>query len=181
MAQLFANNVFSSLASALSDVAVALIVASGQGSRFPAPSGGDHFLLTLVAIDANGTETGWEIVKCTARSGDGMTLQRAQEGTTARNWPAGTRVEMRLTAGSMAATGSTDALLPSSQTLTRNAAGQITQIGEVIAGATVTTTIAYNAQGNVVTVTRVSGGHTRTETYTYDAAGNITGMSATET
>ena len=40
-------------------------------------------------------------MKCTARATDGLTIERAQEGTTARIWPVGSRLEMRVTAGTL--------------------------------------------------------------------------------
>ena len=66
MAQLFANNAYGSLGSSLSNVATSLTLATGNGARFPSPSGGDYFLATLVGLDGNGAENAWEIVKVTA-------------------------------------------------------------------------------------------------------------------
>jgi hypothetical protein len=40
-----------------------------------------------------------ELVKCTARSGDTLTIVRAQESTSAAGFTAGAAVELRLTAG----------------------------------------------------------------------------------
>lgn len=96
---LLKNNAFASLASSLSDSATGLSVATGQGARFPAISGGDYFFATLIGLDGNGAETSWEIVKVTTRATDGMTVVRGQEGTTPAAWPSGTRIEMRITAG----------------------------------------------------------------------------------
>ena len=101
MTQVFKNNAFASLAAELSAAGTLANLATGQGARFPSPTGGDHFLATLILLDGNGAETAWEIVKCTARATDGLTIERAQEGTTARIWPAGTRLEMRTTAGTL--------------------------------------------------------------------------------
>ena len=97
--QLFANNAYGSLASGISDAATSFVLATGQGARFPNPTNGDYFLITLVAIDGGGAESAWEIVQVTARSTDTLTVVRAQEGTTGATWPAGTRIELRLTAG----------------------------------------------------------------------------------
>lgn len=101
MTQVFKNNAYSSLAAELSASGTLANLATGQGVRFPAPTGGDHFLATLILLDGNGAETAWEIVKCTARATDGLTIERAQEGTTARIWPAGSRIEVRTTAGTL--------------------------------------------------------------------------------
>ena len=101
MTQVFKNNAFASLAAELSAAGTLATLATGQGARFPAPSGGDHFLATLILLDGNGAETAWEVVKCTSRATDGLTIERAQEGTTARIWPVGSRLEMRVTAGTL--------------------------------------------------------------------------------
>ena len=102
MTQLFSNNAYASLAAEAGAASTTLILGSGQGARFPAPSGGGYFLLTLVRLDENANEASWEIVKVTARSNDTLTVIRAQESTTAANWPAGTRVELRVTSGTLA-------------------------------------------------------------------------------
>lgn len=99
MPQLFANNAYSSLGATLSAVSTSLTLATGTGSRFPSPTGGDYFLLTLVGLDGDGNENAWEIVLVTGRASDALTVTRAQEGTTAALWPAGSRVEMRSTKG----------------------------------------------------------------------------------
>lgn len=101
MAQLFANNAYGSLGSSLSNVATSLTLATGNGARFPSPSGGDYFLATLVGLDGNGAENAWEIVKVTARSTDTLTIVRAQESTSAVAWASGTRIELRTTAGTL--------------------------------------------------------------------------------
>lgn len=101
MTQLFKNNASGSLASSIGTTDTLLALATGHGARFPTPSGGDHFQLTLVGLDVNGNEASWEIVRCTARSNDSLTVVRAQEGTSAQAWPAGARVELRVTAGTL--------------------------------------------------------------------------------
>lgn len=67
-----------------------LNVAIGDGGKFPdAP-----FHATLYTTDpALG-----EIVKITAKAGDQFTITRAQEGTTAQEWPGSTRLELLITA-----------------------------------------------------------------------------------
>ena len=45
--QLYANNASSTLASGVNATDNTLVLAAGQGALFPAPSGGDFFLLTL--------------------------------------------------------------------------------------------------------------------------------------
>lgn len=100
--QLFANNAESVLANGISASATTLNLQAGDGNvkNFPSPSGGNFFLLTLCqrigAVEAN-----WEIVKVTARNGDVLTIERAQEGTTAQVHNAGEMASCRLTAGSL--------------------------------------------------------------------------------
>ncbi len=102
MTQLFANNAASELASAVASDALSLTLKTGGGAKFPTPAGGDFFLVTLYQKVGQG-EVNHEIVKCTARVGDVLTVVRAQEVTTARAFSAGTPVELRLTAGAMTA------------------------------------------------------------------------------
>lgn len=94
----FTNYAFSTLAVSLGASDTAIVVQAGEGARFPAISGGDTFLATLVSASGN-----HEIVLCTARSGDNLTVARAQEGTVAASWPAGTPIELRATAGVLSA------------------------------------------------------------------------------
>lgn len=98
MALLFANNAASTLAADVSASGIGLALAVGDGTLFPEPEEGDGFHVTLV--DASGAS---EIVKVAARSGDVLTVVRGQEGTGARAFPAGSAVELRLTAEAMAA------------------------------------------------------------------------------
>ena len=101
MTQLFKNNATSVLANAASNVATSLVLAAGQGARFPTLAGSDYFYLTLIGRDSNGIENAWEIVKVTARVSDTLTVVRAQDGTTGVAWGVGTAVSARLTAATM--------------------------------------------------------------------------------
>jgi hypothetical protein len=96
--QLFANNATGALASGITNVATSLTLVSGQGAFFPTPSGGDWFLLTLT--QATGPESSWEIVKCTGRSADTLTVVRGQEGTAGAAWSTA-KAELRVTAGTL--------------------------------------------------------------------------------
>lgn len=93
----FANNAFSVLNGAITNVATAITLATGTGSRFPV----SDFRVTLIGYDGSGNENAWEICHCASRSGDVLTLTRGQEGTTAVAWANAARVENRLTAGSL--------------------------------------------------------------------------------
>lgn len=92
MPNLYANNASATLAAGIIATDGTLPLAAGQGALFPTPSGGSSFQVTLV--DAGGNI---EIAKCTARTGDALTVTRGQEGTTARVFSAGSLVELRLT------------------------------------------------------------------------------------
>lgn len=89
----FANNAHSTLASSVSTSATSITVASGHGARFPSLSGSEFFYATLIDTSNN-----LEIVKVTARSTDVLTATRAQEGTSARAFASGDRIELRVTA-----------------------------------------------------------------------------------
>lgn len=93
--QLFTNNAASTLASGITNVATSLTLATGHGVLFPSPTGGDWFALTLTQATS---ETSWEIVKVTARSGDVLTIERAQEGSIGAAWATDDKAELRLTA-----------------------------------------------------------------------------------
>lgn len=107
---LFANNASSTLAGPISNSAVSLNLASGTGALFPNPSAGQQFALTL-----NDAATGLltEIMYCTARVADTLTVVRAQEGTVAQNWLAGDLAANLVTAGQMEAMVQTSSLYPS--------------------------------------------------------------------
>lgn len=96
MGVILKNNATSTISTAISASDVGLAVASGDGSLFPTLGTGDYFYATLVS--AGGA---YEIVKVTARTGDSMTIVRAQEGTTAYSFASGSRIEMRVTAASV--------------------------------------------------------------------------------
>lgn len=97
MAVLFTNNAASTLAAGITSGQTSIDVAAGTGLLFPSPSGGDFFYATIVNV-ANTIE----IVKCTARSTDTLTVVRAQEGTTGTAYLLGDRIELRVTAAGLA-------------------------------------------------------------------------------
>jgi hypothetical protein len=87
------NNAFGTLAAGINSSATSITLTTGQGARFPTLSAGDYFYATLIDTSNN-----LEIVKCTARSTDVLTVVRAQENTTARAYSTGDRIEIRITA-----------------------------------------------------------------------------------
>jgi hypothetical protein len=88
---LFANDASTTLAVAIDTDDTTITVATGEGSKFPAPTGGDWFALVLDGGAA------LEIVHCTARSGDDLTVSRGAEGTTPASWGIGARGDLRVT------------------------------------------------------------------------------------
>lgn len=97
---LFANNAQCQLGAPLTSIATTATLASGQGALFPSPTGGQYFTATLV--DA-ATGLNREIVHVTARSGDTVTIVRAQEGTIAQAYNAGDGFNNWFTSGTAAA------------------------------------------------------------------------------
>lgn len=95
MTQIFKNNTWGQLASQLTAGATTATLTAGHNFTDP---GTDWYLATLIGVTGT-TETSWEIVKVTDVSTNTLTIVRAQEGTTGATWPAGTRIELRLTAG----------------------------------------------------------------------------------
>lgn len=89
-----ANNATSRLAGSITAASTAISVQAGDGAKYPALSGGDTFPVTLIKSDGQ-----LEICRCTARTGDVLTVLRGQENTTAKAFAAGDRVELRITKG----------------------------------------------------------------------------------
>jgi hypothetical protein len=98
--EIYANNAATTLAAGISSTATSLTVLSGSGTPFPNPGANQFFRFTL-----NDALTGleYEIIYCTARSGDTFSgLLRGQEGTTALAWLSADKVFEGVTAGAMA-------------------------------------------------------------------------------
>ena len=67
----------------------------GEGSFFPSPIVGVEYCV-LVIEDIGGIK---EVVHMTERVGDVLSVDRGEEGTTPQDYIAGSRVELRATAG----------------------------------------------------------------------------------
>lgn len=74
--QLFTNNADSTMSGSLASAATTLTLFAGGGAKFPTPTAGDYFLLTLYEHDVSNNEENIEIVKCTARTSDTLTIVR---------------------------------------------------------------------------------------------------------
>ncbi|EHK57747.1 tail fiber protein [Allomesorhizobium alhagi] len=103
MALKLSNNASSLLAANINDSVTTIAITSGDEGKFPVLGVGDWCPLTV--FDGSGNR---ENMKCTARSGVTLTVERGQEGSTAASFLAGARVDVRLTNAAFEA-GTTDA------------------------------------------------------------------------
>jgi hypothetical protein len=87
------NNAVSVIPDAMNDTQTSITLYSATGLLFPTLGVGDYFYATISSV-ANA----YEVVKVTARATDVLTIVRAQEGTAALSFPAGSRIELRVTA-----------------------------------------------------------------------------------
>lgn len=95
---LFSNNAAVFLTDGLLASAASLTLPAGVGSRFPNPTNGDWFLLTIENLLLGRRE----IVKVTSRNGDILAITRGQEGTAIQTFPGDNTVAAhRLTAGQL--------------------------------------------------------------------------------
>ena len=90
MPNLFRNNAATTLASPVLTSDTTLVLATNTGARFPTPVIGEWFFVTVQS------GVNFEIMKCTARAGDILTVERAQDGSSLQNWLAGNSVDMRI-------------------------------------------------------------------------------------
>ena len=97
MAVLYTNNASTLLTAAINTTATTLSLTGGTGALFPNPASPDYFYVTVA--NSGGT---LEIMKCTSRATDTLTVVRAQEGTTATAYSIGDKVELRVTAAGLA-------------------------------------------------------------------------------
>lgn len=96
MGILIKNNAFGFLASRVSATDTGIQLRPGDGGRFPNVGSNEYFYATIQSISG-----AVEIVKVVGRTSDVLTVVRAQEGTLALPFPAGSRVELRVTAQSI--------------------------------------------------------------------------------
>ncbi|MDN7881246.1 hypothetical protein [Burkholderia aenigmatica] len=98
MTLLYANNAAGTLAAGISSTTTTLALNAGQAGLFPAPVAPDAFYATLT--DA-ATRSLIEIVLVTQVAGNVFTIQRGQDGTSARAWSAGDIVSQRTVAAEL--------------------------------------------------------------------------------
>lgn len=85
---LLANNVSTSLQASIGPTDVTIVVANAAG--LPLPGAGEWFYATLQSIVGD-----LEVVKCTARAGTSLTVQRGMDDTVATSFAAGSSLELR--------------------------------------------------------------------------------------
>lgn len=101
--QLFINNWSAVLTAPAAASAASLSVPLADAAKLTGLGAGDHYLLTLAELDGNGAEIAWEIVKVTGSASGVLTVQRAQEGTTALDWVSASSISARATKGTLEA------------------------------------------------------------------------------
>ena len=138
--QLYSNNGLTTISSVVSPTDTSISVT--DGSVFSSPTGTNFELLT---INNSGSV---EIVKLTARTGNTLTVSRAQEGTTNFTWPPGSSIGGKITKATL-------------NNLFQNQAIDLTD-SISINGANVTanTAIAIGSTSSATAVDGVSIGHT---------------------
>lgn len=95
------NNARSRLAASISAITVTINVLTGHGSRFPTLNIEDDWFPLAIENEAGQIE----YLRCTARVGDAMTVERGAEGSEPLAFNAGDLVQLRLTAASVGLAG----------------------------------------------------------------------------
>jgi hypothetical protein len=100
---LFTNNANSVLTAGISSGSTAISLVAGAGALFPSPNPVNNEYFAITVEDT--TLGSREIMYCTSRTGDVLTVVRGEEGTIAQSFLAGTTVSHRLTAGILSVLG----------------------------------------------------------------------------
>lgn len=96
---LLSNNAISTLAAPITTGATTLTVNSGDGAKFPSGATANMPFPLVVRAATYPVPASYEIMLCTNRASDVLTVVRAQEGTSAFAFNAGDVVGLDLTAG----------------------------------------------------------------------------------
>lgn len=177
----FTNFAVTTLASGISAASTSLSVVLGTGAAFPTLAGGDYFYATLIQ-----SSTVREVVKVTARSSDTFTITRAQEGTTALIFGAGTVIELRLTAAALTDASLITTALGYTPYNATNPSGYTTNLGTVtsvsgtgtVSGLTLTGSVTSSGSltlGGTLSLTSAQVTTALTYTPLSTAGGNVTG------
>ena len=172
MPALFKNNATATIAASINTTATTIVLNAGLGNSFPLPSGTSFFYGTLFDNVGN-----YEIVKCTARVVDSLTVVRGQDGTNPLEFISGSGFALRPIAAifdnfpqldkNNIYTGNNTFSGTLTASLTGNSAG--THTGPVVG----------NVTGNADTAT-LAANATAASTITNAGAWGITYSSATE-
>lgn len=168
----FANSAYATLASSITSSSTSITLTTGQGARFPSLSGGDYFYATLIDTSNN-----LEIVKCTARSSDVLTVVRGQESTTARAYSTSDRIELRITAQGLIDAGAAS-LDGDRGDITVSSSGTVWSIDNLaVTDAKINSMAATKLTGTIAKARMFAGSVLQVVQYTYDgfASANGTG------
>lgn len=91
---MFTNNASGRLLNEINPLQTTITLGAGEGDRFPSPGLNQIFKVTVMDY----TTGDREIMHCTARSGDVLTVERGREDTVAHAFVAQTLVQLRITA-----------------------------------------------------------------------------------
>jgi len=188
MPQLFSNNARSTLTSTISDSATSLTVQAGAADLFPTanvgsgtlPSTDNWFKATLQDVSGN-----VEIIYVRTRTGGSAVFSnilRAQEGTTARSFVAGSVVGLRVTAADIQASinilgadntfsGENTFQQPIIGDLTGDVTGNLTGNATGNLTGNVTGNLTGNVTGNVTGNTSGTAGSVATTNWTITQSG----------
>ena len=142
-----ANNAFGQLASSVSASETTISLEIGNAERFPTLTGSQYFYATMV-----NSANQLEIVKVTAVNADNFTVLRAQDGTTAKEFDAGDRIELRPVAALFEdyIEGAIEEVQDSLGTMSTQDANAV-----AITGGSIDATIAYDNNASGLTATNV--------------------------
>ena len=154
MAALVANNASSTLVGGLTIGATTLTVLDNTGAVFPDVAAADSNWFLVTIINGDGLS---EIVKCTARNADELTIERGQEDTDPLLFADEDKVELRLTAGVINSfsteagpDGDSAYLVAVANGFDSNEADWLTSLVSTVEGPAAAT---YSVSGGVLTIT----------------------------